>query len=149
MNAKSFNIAFVDNDEDDRWLFQEAINELEIECTLKLFESAPEIMTYLNRTKVKPDFIFLDINMPYKNGVECLKEIKSNKEYNDIIIIIYASHNNEEHIDSTFNFGANLFIKKPSSFKDIKEILRRVLVLDWSNHNSNLTKKNFIYNPIN
>lgn len=145
MSDKSLNIASVDNDDDDRWLFKDAIDELKIKCTLKLFKTGKEFMKHSNTSDEKPDIIFLDLNMPVKNGFECLKEIKQNEKLKDIIIIIYASDVNEKYVETTFDFGANLYIKKPSSFIEIKEILNKVLEKNWKIHNLNLDKDNFIY----
>lgn len=145
MPIKNLNIVYVDNDEDDLWLFEEALDELPIKCNLKLFKTGKEFMNHLNTSQEKTDMIFLDLNMPMKSGLDCLKEIKQNEKFNDIIIIIYASHINEEYVNLTFDFGANLYIRKPSSFNEIKEILNKILLKNWGVQNSNLNKDNFVY----
>ncbi|RXJ44357.1 response regulator [Gelidibacter gilvus] len=145
MSSISLNIAFVDNDQDDQWLFEEALDELPIKCTLKVFKTGQEFMNYLDTSPEKPDIIFLDLNMPVKSGFECLKEIKQNEKLKHINVIIYASHINEEYVERTFDFGANLYIKKPSNFNEIKKTLNEVLMKNWEVHNSNLNKYNFVY----
>ncbi len=145
MSVRNLKIAFVDNDQDDRWLFEEALEELSIKCTLKVFKTGKEFMNELNTSQEKPDIIFLDLNMPVKSGFDCLKEIQQNESFKDINIIVYASHINEEYINTTFDSGANLYIRKPSSFNDIKETLNEVLKKNWVVHNANLNKDNFIY----
>ena len=145
MPFKNLNIAYVDNDQDDRCLFEEALEELPLHCTLKLYQTGKEFMNDLNSSLEKPDMIFLDLNMPMKSGFDCLKEIKQNEKFREIQIIIYASHINEEYVDTTFEFGANLYVRKPSSFNEIKGILSEVLQKNWDLHNLNLNKENFVY----
>ena len=102
-------------------------------------------MKHLKSSQEEIEIVFLDLNMPVKSGFDCLKEIKQNEKFKDIQIIIYASHINEEYVDTTFDSGANLYVRKPSSFNEIKEILSDVLQRNWDDHNSNLNRDNFVY----
>ena len=93
---------------------------------------------------VLPNILFLDINMPKKNGVECLLEIKKNERFRDIAIAIYSTSSSEEHIEETFVNGANIYIKKPNDFQTLKKILSDVVTLNWQYHTSGLNKDNFL-----
>jgi CheY-like chemotaxis protein len=102
-------------------------------------------MNYLNNEdSVLPSVLFLDLNMPKKNGVECLLEIKKNEKLNDIAIAIYSTSSSEEHIEETFINGANIYIKKPNDFEDLKKILAEVVTINWQYHTSGLNKDNFL-----
>ncbi|WP_396192132.1 response regulator [Flavobacterium sp.] len=138
-------ITLADDDEDDRLFFTDAFSELKIDTKVNTFNDGVELMEYLNNSEsVLPNILFLDLNMPRKNGVECLLEIKENKRFNDIAIAIYSTSSSEEHIEETFVNGANIYIKKPSDFNTLKKILSEVVTLNWQYHTSGLNKDNFL-----
>ncbi|EGV44482.1 response regulator [Bizionia argentinensis JUB59] len=145
MSPKNLNIVFVDNDEDDRALFEEALGELKINCSLKLFESGNELMRYLNQTDKETNVLFLDLNMPIKSGIECLIEIKREKKLKNIPVIIYSTSSAEKDIEDTFGHGASVYIKKPNNFTELKNLIYNVLQVNWKDHNSNLNRQNFLF----
>ena len=102
-------------------------------------------MDYLNtKNTVLPNVLFLDLNMPRKSGMECLKEIKENSIFNDIAIAIYSTSASEEDIENTFVMGANIYIKKPSDFKTLKKVLSEVVTINWQYNTNGLNKDNFL-----
>jgi CheY-like chemotaxis protein len=138
-------ITLADDDEDDRLFFTDAFSELKIDTKVNTFNDGVELMDYLNNSEsVLPNILFLDLNMPRKNGVECLLEIKENERFNDIAIAIYSTSSSEEHIEETFVNCANIYIKKPSDFNTLKKILSEVVTLNWQYHTSGLNKDNFL-----
>ena len=145
MNNDFINICLADDDEDDRLFFTEAFDELKINTKVSTFNDGVELMNYLNNVdSVLPSVLFLDLNMPKKNGVECLLEIKQNEKLSDIAIAIYSTSSSEEHIEETFINGANIYIKKPNDFEDLKKILSEVVTINWQYHTSGLNKDNFL-----
>jgi len=82
--------------------------------------------------------------MPILNGIECLKEIKKNDRFKDIAVAIYSTSSSEQDIENTFVLGANIYIKKPSSFGDLKKILSDVVSINWQYQTSGLNKDNFL-----
>ena len=145
MNTEFINICLADDDEDDRLFFTDAFDELKINTKVSTFNDGVALMNYLNNeNSVLPSVLFLDLNMPKKNGVECLLEIKKNEKLNDIAIAIYSTSSSEEHIEETFINGANIYIKKPNDFEDLKKILAEVVTINWQYHTSGLNKDNFL-----
>ena len=145
MTAEYINICLADDDQDDRLFFTDAFDELRIKTKVNTFNDGVELMNYLNDTdSVLPNVLFLDLNMPKKNGLECLLEIKKNENLNDIAIAIYSTSSSEEHIEETFINGANIYIKKPSDFETLKKILAEVVTINWQYHTSGLNKDNFL-----
>ncbi len=145
MTTEFINICLADDDEDDRLFFIEAFDELKINTKVSTFNDGVELMNYLNDDdSILPNVLFLDLNMPKKNGVECLLEIKKNEKLNDIAIAIYSTSSSEEHIEETFVNGANIYIKKPNDFEQLKKILSEVVTLNWQYHTSGLNKENFL-----
>ena len=145
MTTDYINICLADDDEDDRLFFTDAFDELKINTKVSTFNDGVELMNYLNNDdSILPNVLFLDLNMPKKNGVECLLEIKQNEKLNDIAISIYSTSSSEEHIEETFVNGANIYIKKPNDFEKLKKILSEVVTINWQYHTSGLNKENFL-----
>ncbi|AUC85647.1 response regulator [Polaribacter sp. ALD11] len=138
-------IVLADDDEDDRLFFEEAFEELKINTKVLTFDDGVQLMNYLNKvTNILPSILFLDLNMPKKSGVECLLEIKNNNRFKDIAIAIYSTSASEEDIENTFVMGANVYIKKPNDFKQLKKILSNVVTINWQYHTNGLNKDNFL-----
>ncbi len=145
MDKDYIHIILADDDEDDRLLFTDAFEELKINTKVNTFNDGVELMDYLNNPdSILPNVLFLDLNMPKKNGIECLYEIKANEKFNDIAIAIFSTSSSEEHIEETFVQGANIYIKKPSDFTTLKKVLSEVVTINWQYHTSGLNKDNFL-----
>ena len=138
-------IILADDDEDDRLLFIDAFEELKINTKVNTFNDGVELMEYLNSPDaVLPNVLFLDLNMPKKNGIECLYEIKANERFREIAIAIFSTSSSEEHIEETFVQGANIYIKKPSDFATLKKVLSDVVTINWQYYTSGLNRDNFL-----
>ena len=145
MTTEHINICLADDDEDDRLFFTEAFDELRINTKVQTFNDGVALMDYLNNDdSILPNVLFLDLDMPRKNGVECLLEIKQNQKLNDIAIAIYSTSSSEDHIEETFINGANIYIKKPNDFEKLKKILSEIVTINWQYHTSGLNKENFL-----
>lgn len=145
MQKEHITIALADDDEDDRLFFKDAFEELKINTVVSTHCDGEELMNYLHDPEtVLPNILFLDLNMPRKNGFECLLEIKKVQKFDDIAIAIYSTSSSEEDIENTFVQGANIYIKKPSEFSTLKKILSEVVTLNWQYHTSGLNKDNFL-----
>ena len=91
-----------------------------------------------------PHLIFLDLNMPRKNGLACLKEIKSNKKFKDISIAIYSTSANEKDMDETFRYGTNDYITKPAEFTILKQVLEKAVMMAYLYQDQSMKRENFI-----
>jgi len=145
MNINKLNVLLADDDEDDRWLFEQALNDIKIKTNLSLFKNGKELMDYLLQIDIKPHLIFLDLNMPIKNGMECLLEMKQDANLKNIPVAIYSTSSSEKDIENTFISGANIYINKPSNFDKLKDVIEKVLQLNWQYQTSNLNKDNFLF----
>jgi len=125
------NIVLADDDLDDCMLFEDAINEISHDIKLIVANNGNALMSTLEGTVPPPPFaIFLDLNMPGKNGFECLKEIRLNPKFESIPVVIFSTSKNENAIDETYSLGANYYMIKPSSFSMLKEVIRKLLSID-------------------
>ena len=121
-------VLLVDDDEDDRTLFTEALTVLDksIQCwTAVDGKHALDLLMY--DLVVLPDVIFLDLNMPKMNGMELLKAIKNHRSYRNIPVIIYTTSSNPEDMKRTRELGAVDFVTKPSNFDALYQKLIAVL----------------------
>jgi CheY-like chemotaxis protein len=119
-------IMLADDDEDDREMFIEAMKSLLPHVHVTTVGDGAELIQSLKKASRLPDLIFLDMNMPCKNGVECLEDIKGTAELQNIPILIYSTSAYAEQIDRTYKSGANLYIQKPHSFDGIIKVLRKL-----------------------
>ena len=140
-------ILLADDDDDDRLFFKDAIGEVKVKTVVNMVNDGVELMDYLNNADTRlPNLIFLDLNMPRKDGMECLKEIRSNHKLKDLSIAIYSTSGLEKDIEETFIMGANIYIKKPNDFEELKSILDKVININWQYHTSGFNKENFLLN---
>jgi CheY-like chemotaxis protein len=123
------NIFLADDDADDCIFFQEALKEVAIPVHLTVSNNGLELMSNLELLMVHPppDVIFLDLNMPLKNGFECLKEIRETPKLKDIPVVIFSTTNNNDTVDKTFRQGANFYICKPHSFRLLVKAIENIL----------------------
>ncbi|UZO81123.1 response regulator [Aquimarina sp. ERC-38] len=145
MKLDVLKIVLVDDDEDDRLLFQDAIEEVDIQTQLLMFSNGEEFMDYLLLTgQPMPHLVFLDLNMPIKNGIQCLEEIRNTPRLKDLSVAIYSTSSSDTDVEKTFIKGANIYINKPNDFAKLKKAIAKVLKLNWQYHTSNLNRENFL-----
>lgn len=127
------NIFLADDDDDDRLLFVEALNEIDNSVSLTIAEDGKQLMDILNTSpNTLPDVVFLDVNMPKKNGFECLEEIrKQNNNLRDLNIIIFTTCDKYTTMEKAYELGATFFAVKPNKFSDLKLLINDVLQMDW------------------
>jgi len=146
MATKLLNIILVDDDVDDRELFQEAILESGLEAKITMFEDGVNLIKHLRNSEATlPDILFLDLNMPSMGGLECLNHLKEVPGLSNITVVIYSTSSSERDIEATFLAGANIYINKPNNFETLKSILKKVLQLDWQYQTSILNRSNFLF----
>lgn len=123
-------IFLADDDIDDRELFGEAIKESNPHTRILTFNDGNQLMDYLHSSDAPdPDIIFLDINMPLKNGKECLLEIRNDERFKSTPVIMFSTSLDSRDIHDTYKSGANLFISKPGSFRNQVNVFRQVFDL--------------------
>lgn len=145
MRTELLHIVFADDEENDRLLFLDALKELKIKTITHTVNDGVELMEYLsNEDNVMPHLLFLDINMPRKNGHECLKEIRANDKLKDIAIAIFSTSMSENDIDEALINGANVYINKPNSFDKLKDVVHKVVTTAYTYQNLFFNKAHFL-----
>ena len=115
-------ILLADDDQDDILLFETAAQEACPDLELTVADNGLQLISLLDEINT-PDAIFLDLNMPFKSGKECLKEIRSKHQFDNVPVIILSTSNHKSDIDYCLSKGANHYFTKPNSYKGLKEIV--------------------------
>lgn len=124
-------VMLADDDADDRMFFEDAVREIQLQVHVTMVKDGMELMNYLAGSGIiLPQIIFLDLNMPFKNGFQSLVEIRSIKAFRDIYIVLYSTTARPSDIEAAYEKGANLFIRKPNSYTELKQILNKIFTMD-------------------
>lgn len=126
-------IYIADDDEDDRTFFLEAMLEVDPDVILKEAQDGAELMEILHTlSDPLPEVIFLDLNMPKKNGFDCLEEIRKLKgAIREVKVIMFSTSSDPQDIEKALELGASFYAVKPSGFDTLKSFLEQVLQIDW------------------
>ncbi len=145
MNIKQLNILLADDDKDDRLFFKMALDASSIPTKLVSVADGEILMNYLSdNISLLPDVLFLDLNMPRKNGFECLTEIKNNKKLHKLPVIIFSTSFEQEVVNQLYQNGARYFIRKPAEFSQLKIIIEQTVELLTKTHTSHPTREDFV-----
>ncbi|HEY0355666.1 MAG TPA: response regulator [Flavisolibacter sp.] len=122
-----YSFLLVDDDADDISLFGDVLNEVESGIELKIAMNGVEALEKLGQLHPDlPDIIFLDLNMPRMEGLECLREIKASPQFRHIPVIMYTTSSLSKDIEEAMMSGAICFITKPTHVKELKFILSSI-----------------------
>jgi len=125
-------VLIIDDDDDDRALFFDAVMEIDPTIGCLSAKNGQEALQFLkNESTTLPDYIFLDLNMPRLDGIQCLTEIKKIPKLIGIPVIIYSTTKRLEDIETTQRLGAAYFVTKPTIFNEICEAIIFVLNHKW------------------
>lgn len=125
--SDAISIFLVDDDSDDQEIFKSALDEIDVQVELSLYNSSSTLLEALGNKQKNPDVLFLDLYMPKMDGEDCLIKIRENPEFDNIPIVIYSTEYDLDRIEKLFNLGANRYLRKPDSFDSIKTSLEKTL----------------------
>ena len=124
------NILLAEDNLEHCFFFRRALTQVSSKVKLEAIYDGDALMSLL--VNYIPDLLFLDLNMPCKNGVECLKEIRDNKAYDTLPIVVFTISTQVNAIQAAYGFGANLYFVKPTNFSSLVPSLEKILSMDWS-----------------
>ena len=134
MNTTPFNILLADDDPDDCSLFKEALDDLAVNADFTTVNDGVQLMDFLASSAGElPAILFLDLNMPRKNGFECLSDIKSDDKLKNLPVIIFSTSFDVEVVHLLYQKGANYYIQKPGGYAKLKEVIYNALTLTAKN----------------
>ena len=145
MEPAKHNLLLADDDTDDCIFFKEVLEELRITTNLTIINDGVELLSYLSKNYSNlPDVLFLDLNMPLKNGFECLSELKMNEKLKHLPVVIFSTSFDMEVVNSLYEKGANYYVRKPAEFIKLKKVVQVVLDLVSKKNYTLSSKEDFI-----
>jgi CheY-like chemotaxis protein len=137
MATSPLKLLLADDDADDRMFFREALEELPVNVKITTVNDGVQLMNHLLGVtgKIIPDILFLDLNMPLKNGFDCLSEIKRNDKLKLFPVVIYSTSLNDEVVNSLYDNGADYYLHKPGDFSKLRKVIHEAITFvtgeDW------------------
>ena len=119
-------VLLVDDDADDRMFFKDAVSEINPSVICELSSNGQEALSRLTFAPL-PKMIFLDLNMPIMNGLDCLNEIKNSRTIKDIPVIIFTTTSDQNAMKRSYEMGAAAYFRKPNDFPSLMEKLKSLL----------------------
>ncbi|MFK7954459.1 MAG: response regulator [Lysobacterales bacterium] len=120
-----------DDDPDDRYLFKEALRAARVDNHIDFTVDGEDLMEFLHGTgryvddpeRILPDLILLDLNMPKKDGTECLREIRSHEKLKHIPVVVLTTSKAHEDVLKSYQLGVNSFVQKPVEFPALVDVV--------------------------
>ncbi|MFD1141312.1 response regulator [Larkinella insperata] len=127
----TISILIADDDADDRMLIEQAFRENNLTAKLYFVEDGEELIDFLLQrdpygSVTRPSLIILDLNMPRKNGIQALREIKANEQLRQIPIVVLTTSTAEEDILRTYDLGVSSYISKPFDYSTLLDITNTI-----------------------
>ncbi|MES2332078.1 MAG: response regulator [Bacteroidota bacterium] len=145
MRETIIQLLLADDDIDDCDLFKEALEELQLSTELNIVHNGEQLMQLLEeKAGVLPKVLFLDLNMPKKNGFECLAEIKKNDNLKNLPVIIFSTSFDRDIVNLLFDKGAHYYISKPNEFDKLKTVIHKALSAVTKDGDEKPIRENFI-----
>ncbi len=144
MNA-DLKVLLAEDEVQDKEFFVHCLDKLQLNHSIAWAKNHDELFEVLEKEKAF-DMVIVDLDMPGKNGKECLKEIKAKEKFKDIPVIVMTVSKNTADIDEVYENGAHYYAIKPYSQANFVETLRQIFSIDWKVKQPIPEKKEFIIN---
>ena len=145
MNSENFNLFLADDDKDDCLFFKDALEELPVSAELTTVHNGEQLMQLLKeKIGELPQVLFLDLNMPRKNGFECLSEIKSSDKLKELPVIIFSTSFEQDVVNLLYKKGGQYYIRKPAEFSQLKKVIHEALILIAEGNKNQPPRENFV-----
>ena len=121
-------VLLVEDNEADVRLTREALREAGEEVRLESVGDGEQALAYLRREDgfadvLCPDLVLLDLNLPRKNGLEVLEEMRADPELASIPVIMLTTSSAEHDVVACYSRGANCFVVKPLELDEFMELI--------------------------
>src|SRR5947209_18592831 len=140
-------LLLADDDKDDCAFFSDALSELPLAADLTTVHDGEQLMNLLENGKGEPPpphVLFLDLNMPRKNGFECLEEIMRDEKLKVLPVIIFSTSFEQDVVNLLYKKGATHYIRKPADFSELKRVIHQALILATQDNFAQPPKEQFV-----
>ena len=134
MRAEKTQCMIIDDDPDDREIFEMALNSVSNEIICKSADNGVDALSLLSTGNFTPNCIFIDVNMPKMNGIECLKNIKEIPALKNVKVYMYSTTSEATVVATAKGIGAEDFIVKPTKVSELKQILSAIFLSENDLH---------------
>ncbi len=139
------NILLADDDIDDCIFFKGVLEKIPLLTCLTAVHNGEELMRQLTKEAYElPHVLFLDLNMPRKNGFECLSEIKLNPKLKHLPVVMFSTSHEQEVVSRLYRNGAQYFIRKPPVISQFEKIIQQTLILIGQNNLFQPAREDFV-----
>lgn len=140
-------LLLADDDKDDCLFFKDALEELPIQAELTTVHDGEQLMQLLaekDGVPPAPHVLFLDLNMPRKNGFEVLSELKLDDKLRLLPVIIFSTSFEQDVVNLLYKKGAQYYIRKPAEFAQLKKVIHQALLLATQVNGDQPAKEDFV-----
>jgi CheY-like chemotaxis protein len=134
---KSINVLLVDDNDDDSFFIERAFQSAGVAIHIFRCIDGQEAINYLENKPPfssasfhpKPDFVFLDLKLPVKDGFDVLSWIRGHKELSSLIVAILTSSAEKRDIERAYQLNANVYLTKPRSLQEMIDLAKSINLL--------------------
>ncbi len=145
LKERKLQILLADDDNADCLLFKEALEELPVYAELSIVHNGEQLLEKITKNAAYfPDVLFLDLNMPRKNGFATLGEIKRDTDLQNLPVVIFSTASDAETVKNVFRNAAHYYICKPPNFLQLKKVIYEALSLITQKNNPLPLKEDFM-----
>jgi CheY-like chemotaxis protein len=122
-------VLLVEDNPDDVVMIREAFEQSLVPIQLYVVSNGEQAIKFVRRTDVtapRPSLILLDLNLPIRNGLDVLADLKSDAEFGSIPIIILTTSQYPGDVQQCYSLHANAYIVKPADFDGFADVIRQI-----------------------
>ena len=137
-------ILLISEDEHHRQRVREAVGELPYLVHVSAADNGEDGIKMLKDFSNLPDLLFLDLELSSKNGLECLREIKTDHKLHSLPILIFSTSSYPAVVNEAYDTGAHLYIPKLEPTNSIKKLIQHLLSINWKEKISPPPREEFV-----
>ena len=142
VDAEIRSVLLAENDLEQCFFFKKSLLQVRRKIQFTEVHDGDALMKLLRN--FIPDILFIDLAMPCRNGMDCIRELRKNETYKMLPIVVYSINTQPETIHAAYECGANLYLIKPSEYYNLVHSLDTILSMNWSDPDK--VKESFLRN---
>jgi CheY-like chemotaxis protein len=130
-NGEMVDVLLVEDDAGDALIVREALEHYRVRNTLHVVTDGEQALRFVRRTgeftgAPRPGMIMLDLNLPRRDGMEVLSELKADPDLRVIPVVILTTSRSEEDVLRSYSLHANAYVTKPVEFEQFMGAVRQI-----------------------